>query len=446
MNKKIWSILAAGAVMATMLGGCAATEQKSENGEETKNNEEPVTITFWSQSADEAGNEAYNYLIDQFEAENPDVKVNFVPIPGDQSKAKYDVAIQSGTTPDCGGVTQYWMTDFIVQDALMPLDNYISKWDEKDGIIDMVNESIKGMAPDGEVYALGQVITLPVTWYNTGIYGQHNIAAPENWDDVLKAVELTTDKDNGVYGFSLRGGAGNSQQFEQMMYQYSGITEMFDENGNSTVNDPLHVEFLEKFASIYNVYTPESDITNGYTEMVSAFDSGSAAAIFHNLGSYGQHRDTLGVGNFAGLTALKSVKGNSILVSNGANCLAVFNNSEHPEEAFRFISFLAGHEGSSYFSEYIGQIPCSSYALQDDWINEAQPVQEMADALLNDETEMATLPINVVGYYDLHNNVLTEGFQEVLLGQLSAQDYLDNWASEMTRLNQEYNEYLESLK
>ena len=70
----------------------------------------------------------------------------------------------------------------------------------------------------------------------------------------------------------------------------------------------------------------------------------------------------------------------------------------------------------------------------------------MADALLNDETEMATLPINVVGYYDLHNNVLTEGFQEVLLGQLSAQDYLDNWASEMTRLNQEYNEYLESLK
>lgn len=446
MNKKIWSMLAAGAMMATMLGGCASTEKEAENREKMKNDGEPVTITFWSQSADEAGNEAYNHLIEQFEAENPDIKVNFVPIPGDQSKAKYDVAIQSGTTPDCGGVTQYWMTDFIVQDALMPLDDYISKWDEKDGIIDMVNESIKGMAPDGKVYALGQVITLPVTWYNTGIYEQHNIAVPENWDDVLKAVELTTDKENGVYGFSLRGGAGNSQQFEQMMYQYSGITDMFDENGNSTVNDPLHVEFLEKFASIYNVYTPESDITNGYTEMVSAFDSGSAAAIFHNLGSYGQHRDTLGVGNFAGLTALKSVKGNSLLVSNGANCLAVFNNSEHPEEAFRFISFLAGHEGSSYFSEYIGQIPCSSYALQDDWINEAQPVQEMADALLNAETEMATLPINVVGYYDLHNNVLTEGFQEVLLGQLSAQDYLDNWASEMTRLKQEYDEYLESLK
>ena len=75
------------------------------------------------------------------------------------------------------------------------------------------------------------------------------LETPTTWDEVFDDVEKLTDKSNGVYGFSIRGGAGSSQQLEQMLYQYSGITEMFDKDGNSTINDPKHVEFLEKFAS-----------------------------------------------------------------------------------------------------------------------------------------------------------------------------------------------------
>ena len=77
-------------------------------------------------------------------------------------------------------------------------------------------------------------------------------------------------------------------------------------------------------------------------------------------------------------------------------------------------------------------------------MQKAGPIKEAADALLDSSTTVTTLPINVIGYYDLHQNTLVEGFQNVLLGNMTAQEYLDNWASEMTRLKSEYDQYLQS--
>jgi len=448
---KKWLALAMVAAMTVMtVSGCTKPSENkggdSEKKDEETKKEEVVTIDFWDQSGTTIREEIYKVLIERFEAENPNIKVNYVSIPSSDAKSKYDVAIQSKTTPDCGGVLEYWMADFIMQDALYPLDTMIDNWDGKDGMLDTIMESIRSMDPENNTYALAQTVTLPTVWYNTTTLEEAGIAIPQNWDDVFSAVEQTTDKNANKYGFSIRGGAGSSQQFEQMMYQYSGILEMYDADGNSTVNAPEHVELLEKFAAIYNVYTPESDVTNGYAEMVSAFGTGSASMIFHNLGSYGEHEKALGIGNFGALTTLKSVKNTDVLVSNGSTALSVFSTSKHPEEAFKFISYLADHAGSSYYAEQIGQMPCNSEALKDAWVKELPHMESAANALLNKGTGVATLPIEVSGYYDLHSNELVEGFQQVLLQKITAQEYLDNWAANMTQLKAEYDAYLNSAQ
>ena len=463
MRKRITALTMAGVMTAALLSGCsggnststttaggaadttgAEAAQTTAGGTEAAAAGEKVEITYWDQNADTKRTEIFNKLIADFEAENPNITVKLVPVPADQAKSKYDVAIQSHTAPDCGGVSQYWMSDFLIQDALVPLDDYIAGWDQKDKTLSEFDESIRSMAPDGKMYGLAHMVTVPVVCYNTELMNKSGCEIPEDWDGVFDCVEKMTDKANGVYGFSIRGGAGSSQQFEQMMYQYSGQLDMFDENGNSTANDPAHVELLEKFASIYNVYTPESDITNAVAEMNAAFDSGSAGMIFHNLGSYGQHVQTLGEDGFAGLVRLNAANGTRTIVSNGAMCLSVFKDSKHPAEAFKFVSFLAQHEACSYISEQIGQIPCNKEALEDEWVQKAGPIKEAADALLDSSTTVTTLPINVIGYYDLHQNTLVEGFQNVLLGNMTAQEYLDSWASEMTRLKSEYDQYLQT--
>lgn len=438
MKKRVVAVLMTCALGMSLLAGCGSGDSSSEDtGGSSSSDGETVEITFWDNYADTIHTEVYTKIIEDFEKENPNISVEYVPLPSDQAKSKYDVAIQSGSTPDCGVIYQYWMNDFVIQDALLPLDDY---YGESDTLLDTFVDSMRNTAPDGQLYSLPFYVVPPALWYNTQIFEDAGVEVPTTWDEVFEDVETLTDKDNGVYGFSIRGGAGSSQQLEQMLYQYSGITDMFDENGNSTINDPLHVEFLEKFASLYNVYTPESDITNASTEMISAFDSASAAMIFHNIGSYGQHRDTLGEENFGAVVDLKAVDGSSVMVSNGVASLSVFKNSEHPEEAYKFISYLTEHTANSYFNEKLGSIPCNTEALEDEWVQESAPVKAAADMLLDPETKIATLPVEVTGYFDLHTNTLATDFQNVLLGNETAQEYLDNWAEQMTELKKTYDE------
>lgn len=326
-----------------------------------------------------------------------------------------------------------------MQSGLLALDDSIGGWDKKGELISSIQSSIKSTSFDGKTYMIGQYVVPPTLWYNKQTFKKAGLSAPATWDDVFADAAKLTDKKNGVYGFSIRGGTGSSQQLEQMLYQYSGITDMFDKNGKSTINNAAHVEFLQKLAKLYNVYTPESDITNASTEMISAFDSGSAAMIFHNIGSYGQHRDTLGDDNF-GAVNLKSKQNTTILVSNGVAGFSIFKNSKHPKEAFKFISFLAEHQADSQFNEKLGSVPTNQEALNDSWVQQSAPVKESADMLLSKETKIATLPTNVTGYFDLHQNTLAKDFQNVLLGNMTAQQYLDNWATQMTQLKKQYDE------
>lgn len=436
MKKKVLAVLMTGVIGMGLLAGCgngSSEEKKGNSG----NGDEKVEITFWDNYADTIHTEVYEKIISDFEKENPDISVKYVPLPSDQAKSKYDVAIQGNTTPDCGVIYQYWMNDFVVQDALLPLDEYTA---DDDSLLDTFVESMKSTAPDGKYYSLPFYVVPPALWYNTEMFEEKGVKVPTTWDEVFEDVPTLTDKEKGVYGFSIRGGAGSSQQLEQMLYQYSGITEMFDEDGKSTINDPKHVEFLEKFAALYNKYTPESDITNASTEMISAFDSGSAAMIFHNIGSYGQHRDTLGEEKFGAVVNLKSVDDTNVMVSNGVASLSVFKNSKHPEEAYKFIQYLTEHTANSYFNETLGSIPTNKEALADEWVQNSAPVKAAADMLLDMETKIATLPVEVTGYFDLHTNTLAKDFQNVLLGNESAKDYLDNWANKMTELKKTYDE------
>jgi multiple sugar transport system substrate-binding protein len=443
MKKRIIiAILLECALVMSIFAGCGGTS--ASGGTSAAANKATADgkteISFWDNYADKTHTEIYNTMIKEFEQENPQITVKYVPLPSDQAKSKYDVAIQSKTTPDCGVIYQYWMNDFAVEKGLLPLDDYISTWNKKDEMIDIFQNSIKNTSLDGKTYSIAQYAVIPTLWYNKQVFKKSGLPAPTTWDEVFADVAKTTDKKNGVYGFSIRGGAGSSQQVEQMLYQYSGITDMFDKSGKSTINDPSHVEYLDKLAKLYNKYTPESDITNASTEMISAFDSGTAAMIFHNIGSYGQHRDTLGNDNFGAAVSLKSKQNTNVLVSNGVICLSVFNNSKHPKEAFKFISFLAEHKADSQLNEKLGSVPCNKEALKDDWVQKSLPVKEAAAMLLNKDTKLATLPFNVTGYFDLHQNTLAKDFQNVLLGNETAKQYLDRWADQMTQLKKQYDD------
>lgn len=421
-------------LVGAMLFANGTTEAAASSG--------PVTLEFWYENAGPARTPYIEELIRRFEAENPDIKVHYVGLSSSDAKSKYDVAVASNQTPDIGGFQCQWLSGYIVNGALAPLDPYLSTWDEADDQNATVVNAIRAMDSKNQLFMLSNTFNYsPIYWARADWYAEKGLKAPETWDEFFDNIYALTDGTR--YGYSIRGGAGGPDELTYLMYAYSGIEVPFDENGKSTLNDPKHVEIITKLASLYGKDTPQSDITNGYKELVAAFDSGTVACIQHNLGSYGEHSAALGPDQFFAFTAPASLTGKKVAsFASNATGFAIFNNSKHKEEAFRFISFICSAESQSYFNEIIGQMPVSNTAANSDWVKSRQHLNVVVDVISDPTTVTFPFPHYLPDYAAINNSIALPGFQAVLAGQKTPQAFLDEWAAAMTAAYEEYHTYV----
>ena len=339
---------------------------------------EVKTVVFWDENAGPNRTPYYEELIKRFEEQNPDIRIEYVGLPNSDAKNKIEVAVTGNAAPDVCSMPPQWQAGFILNDALEPLDTYFDSWEEHDKINQSIVESLRTLSVDDKLYCIPNTSTFnPMFWGRKDWFDEKGVEAPGTWDDFYDLVELFTDSDAGTYGFSIRGGAGGPMQLQEYLYAYSGITQPFTEDGKSTLNDPKNVEALDRLKDIYNKYTPESDISNGYKEMVAAFDTGSAAMIQHNLGSFGEHSKTLGEGKFFAFAPPVSATGKRV-ISGGypVNGYVMFKQSQVKDEAWRFISFLCSAGSQSYWNQNIGQVPTHTDLTNEDWVVNTQHINE----------------------------------------------------------------------
>lgn len=443
--KKKWyqSFLATSLAATLLLTGCGGGSQpstaiKEEGPKPAEAPVENVKITFWDENAGPQRTPYYEELIKQFEAENPNIKVEYVGIPNKSSKQKYDASIAANDTPDVGGVQTSWIADFSAREALVPLDDYFNQWEDKEKINRGAIDFNRSVSLDGKLYQIPTTQNLDILWYRPDWYQEAGLKAPENWDEFFTAVEKMTDKGQNRFGFTIRGGKGGSFQLQRMMYANSGIGEYFDANGKSTVNDPKHVEFVKQYLGIYKQYTPESDITNAYKEMIAGFDTGAVALVQHNIGSFAEHEKALQPGQFAALPLPKTADGKYTVEGGNTNGYAIFKTTKHPDAAWKFVSFLANAKSQSYWNQNIGQIPTHSDVLNEQWVKDAQHIQAAFTVLEDPNTVFYNPPFYLPDYRSILDNVVDPGIQAVMSGKKSVEDFLNEWAAAMEKSKQQF--------
>lgn len=398
----------------------------------------PVKITFWDENAGPNRTPYYEELIKRFEGKNPDIRVEYVGLPWSNAKQKYDVAIAANEVPDCGGMPLIFVSGFIMKNALLELDKYFNVWDQKNKISNLTLTANRSLAKNQKLYMLPNTTTMSVFWYRTDVYKSLGLKEPETWNELYESIRKTTNASKNNYGFSLRGGPGSAQQLEDMMFAYSGLTTYFTGNGKCTVNDPKNIEAVKRFVAMYKVNTQESDITNGYKEMVAAFDSGRAMMIQHNLGSYGEHLKALSGDQFAALPFPASISGKRVVKGGQANGYGIFRASKHPDAAWKFITYLCSAEAQSYWNYQIGQLPTHSDVYQEDWVKR-YPHIGMAGRVLADKNSATMMPpIYLPEYAAILTQLVEPGFQEVLLGRKTVEAFLNEWATAMEKAKVNY--------
>jgi multiple sugar transport system substrate-binding protein len=401
-------------------------------------NDQKVQISFWDENPGPERTPYLQELIKKFQSQNPNITVTYVGIPSNTAAQKYNLAIAAGETPDVGGCPGSWLSTLLVQNALLELDPYFSKWAEKDKIAPSYIQQVRGNAPDKKLYMLPLTANHFTLWYRADRFKAAGLKEPKTWNEFFAAVEKLTDKKTNQYGLSIRGGSGSDTPLLAGLVSYSGMTSFFDANGKCLINNPGAVAFLEKYAGAYKKYTPVSDITNGYKEMLAAFDSGIANMIFHNLGSYGEHRSALKEGQYAGAPYPVSITGKRTYLAGVVNGVAVFKNSKNPDAAWKFVSFLASADSQRLWNQKIGQIPTYSDLLKEPWVKSAQHISNVGGAFALKDTIAVSQPEYLPDYKNIRIQVIEPGFQEVLVGKKTAKDFLDELAATLEKSEKAY--------
>ena len=417
-------------VLAIVL--CVTFSVCSGKGEVTK-------ITYWHWDGNPTSMPIYQELVKRFMAKNPDIQVDFVGFPAESYLQKYNIAIATNSVPDAAGVRDMDIASLYNQNALEPLNSRFNSWNEKRNISKNVLDSAKVLAPNGKLYALPFFVTMDTAWYNTKLFNQNGVKAPQTIDEFMKLCEKYANVKDGKYFFSLRGGPGSLENLWDFIFSYAGTNVIFDAQGNCKINDSRFVKGFELYASIYwNGWTSKDSITNSFKEMVAEFGTGTSMYIYHNSSSLPEHLKNLGQGNFMNAPQLAGPKGIRVTKAPSFCGPVIFKDSKNKNAAWKFISYLASAEGASYLCEREGRVPVNSGVYDDKRYQKDVYLKTYGEVLKDPKTKILVHPQWLPQWSEFRAKVQEPDLQAVLLKKKSPKEVLDNWAALLTQYQKEY--------
>lgn len=261
MKKKILSMMLVAAMTVGTLAGCGSNSGNgnSEKGTDTTADAgEEVTIQFMHMQVEQERQDVIAKLIEEFEAENPGIKVEQMPTNEDDYDTKITSLGGTGVLPAVMEFSQDQAKTSVTNDFIdLEANKEVIDGKGEDAFFDGALNVIK--TEDGNDY-----VGVPVSgwvqgiWCNTAMLKEKEFDVPQNWDDVLEIAKAFYDPDNKQYGIALP--TSESAFSEQVFSQFaiSNGANVFDADGNVTIDTPEMKEALDFYKELSSYSMPGS--------------------------------------------------------------------------------------------------------------------------------------------------------------------------------------------
>jgi multiple sugar transport system substrate-binding protein len=299
---------------------------------------QPVTLRLfypgWDSSAQEA---AVTGLIAEFEAANPDIRIEIISTPFGVFQERLFVSLRSGDAPDVGYVGARWLQELRENEFLADLSDIMEGLPREDWI---AGTFFGVETPDG-LYAIADRVDPWVIYTNERLLAEAGVTTcPATTDEFIAAGEALTR--DGVAGFGLVGAKHATQlmQFANWLYAHHG--HFVNEDGTASVFDsPEAVAALQFYVDLFREHgiTQRSAVSDSRNEVRQLFFTEQLAMFVDGPWAMGTIDETAPNVEW-GVCPIPQVPGlerNSVL---SAWYYTIFSGTRHPEEAARFVEFM----------------------------------------------------------------------------------------------------------
>ena len=270
----------------------------------TKNNFEEITFSSWGSITE---TQILRNLIDDYERNNPRIKINFIHIPQNYFQ-KIHLLFASSTAPDVIFINNLYLPVYA---------NMLEDMSYLENLKDFYPQALDALRYNGNLYAIPRDISNFVFYYNKNITGEIN---PDwNFNDFEKLIKTITA--NNHFGVS----------YERDVYWASPYTETLGFNNG-----------IKFYKDLEGKYAP-TPAQAGSSTQAQMFLDGKLGLYLSGRWMFPKISETAkfeyGIVTFPGT------------VTSDASGWAISKNSRHKEEAIKFVKYLSSKESIDYFTE-----------------------------------------------------------------------------------------------
>ena len=385
--KKIMSLVLILALVLS-LGACGSKEAapSADSGDKTAA-QEPVELEFIQWWTTEGGGEFLEDLVKRFEEANPGITVKLTSMPFGEIRTQVVASQATGMTPDLIGMNPPWTREFYDMGILAPLDDLMAA----DPFFKKDNYFQASMA-----FFL---------FYNKTMFKEAGIEPPTTWDELVEAAKALTVPEKNQYGITM----SMSEQEASNGAILSLYPLLYAQNGRTLVDGKYTVETegMENAMKLLETLSKNGSILPGTTtrsefQIIEEFAAGNVGMVISHNGHINTvtNRDP----NLEfGIVPLPSVdgKGTVELRHHGWD-IGIAANSQHKEEAWKFISFLLNAENVEAMCNEMLKVP-AMYGISVNYLDKYPVVKDAIDYMNEYEMveELMAMPKSATCWVEL---------------------------------------------
>ncbi|QGH36245.1 extracellular solute-binding protein [Gracilibacillus salitolerans] len=405
--------------------GCSSDSDDNTTSEEE--GEEPVEISYMTAPADSEGAEQFieEEIIGAFEEDNPDIDVNWITNEDPATLQRQQLA--SGGGPDVilmdGAST---LSQFQKADYLVPLDEYADEYGWSDRYADWAYDI--GFS-DGELYGLPSEFESLLIWYNKDLFEQNGWEPPNNFEEFMSLNQSIHENGQMPFSFGTTDFRTANEWWLSVVFNAYVGPERFKEVLQNKI--PWTDDVVQGAVETYRDMWQEGYISDQQSHAISTDDAWSLfyneQSAMHMEGTWSLTRfstdsPSFEVDYFVMPPWREDVEENVPIAlgeSGGINA-----NSEHTEEAARFLDWYYGEEIAQKWLNHGKFLPVNSVDP-----NESEELGALGASVY--ETLQSAFEEDRTGYaawtYWGANSeqYLWENIDGVLLGETPVEEYLE---------------------
>ncbi len=339
-------VLLAGGVL---LPGCGAASQETE------------TIEFWAMGRE---GEVVQELIPGFERQHPGIRVKVQQMPWTAAHEKLLTAFAGDAMPDLCQLGNTWIPEFVALNALENLDPWIAR----SGAIDR-EDYFSGIwetnRMGNHVYGLPWYVDTRVLFYRKDLLQNAGYETmPDTWEgwvEAMRAVKRQTGDDG--YAILL---PVNEWAQPLILGQQAGAVFLKDGDRYGDFSGEAFREAFTFYVNLFREGLAPSLSTTQISNLYQEFSRGYFSMYITGPWNVGEFKRRVPPElQDAWMTAPLPGPDTPGVSLAGGSSLALFRSSEHPEAAWKLMTYLSAPEQQAAFYRLTGNLPARKQAWKD---------------------------------------------------------------------------------